>query len=346
MSKEANMPRRGSDRSKTDRLNKIKSLLSRLSEENALSITEIWTEVKNAGFSVNRKTVERDILEDLSIYTPLTATGSNPEKYFYPEGNSPDYELLFKDDQLQTIILALANFKNMSPSLIKGYCEDVENTLLSKLPKSLATEFEYLKTISSSGHTSLGESADLDKDTYYVVTSALRSGFAFVCNYHSPYDSSRNNNLRHFAPLMLHFVGGAPYVFVYDQDDSKKTIKSLRINRIKNPKLTCDKVDQNRRKEINLEYSIGGYGTGDEKIVDYAIHCSEPMAKRFNEYQIHHSQEVIEIKKNHYCIKFKLSDSTEVVRILSQYGEFIEKIEPEFIYEQVKAIWRKGLKVA
>lgn len=340
------MPKKQSDKSKADRLNKIKSILSRLSSEHAMSITAIWEEVKRAGFAVNRKTIERDVGEDLSTSTPLAATGSNPERFYYPDDCSPDYELKFNDHQLQTIILALENLKNMSSSLIKGYCEDTENTLISKLPQKLSDEFEFLKSISSSGHTALGEAGDIDKDTYHKILNALRSGYVFECNYHSPYDPSKNTIIRHFAPLMLHFVGGAPYVFVYDEDDKNKTIKSLRINRIKLPQITSTKVNQKRRNEINLEHSIGGYGTGEQEVIDYVIYCSKPMAQRFDEYHIHPSQEVSQIKANQYRIKFKLADSIEVVRILSQYGEFIDKIEPASIYDQVKEIWKKGLKVA
>ncbi|MFZ4715538.1 MAG: helix-turn-helix transcriptional regulator [Bacteriovoracaceae bacterium] len=339
------MPRKESDRSKSDRLNKIKSIISKLSEEEAMSITELWEEVKSAGFDVNRKTIERDIGEDLTINTPLASTGTNPERYFYPEGLGPDYELKFNDHQLQTIILALQNLKNMSSKLIKGYCVDAEDTLISKLPQSLANEFEVLKSISSSGHTALGESGELEEETYTIVTSALRSGFSFECFYHSPYDPKKNNVKRNFGPLMLHFVGGAPYIFVYDEDDPKKMIKSLRINRIKEPRITTNKVDKKRRKEINLEHAIGGYGTGNHDIIEYVIYCSDELAKRFEEYKIHPSQKISKIKTNEYKIKFTLVNSTEVVRILSQYGDFIYRIEPDTVYRQVKEIWRKGLRV-
>lgn len=39
-----------------------------------------------------------------------------------------------------------------------------------------------------------------------------------------------------------------------------------------------------------------------------------------------------------------MNDSDEVVRLLSQYGEFIKEIKPERAYEKVKEIWKKGLK--
>ena len=107
-----------------------------------------------------------------------------------------------------------------------------------------------------------------------------------------------------------------------------------------------EKVDQKRRKEINLEHSIGGYGTGDQESIEYVIYCTEPLAERFEEYHIHSSQVITKIKNNNYRIKFKLGDSLEIIRILSQYGEFINKIEPESVYDQVKEIWRKGLEAA
>ncbi len=339
------MPRKASDRSKNERLNKIKSMLSRLSEDEAMSITEIWERLKEAGFKINRKTVERDLMEDLTLETPLGSIGSSPQRFYYPEGCDPDYDLKFTDQQLQTIILALENLKSMSSNLIKNLCEETEETMISKLPSNLTAEFEFLKTISSTAHTAIGEAGDLDKKVYETVTQALRTGLVFECYYHSPYESSKKTVRRHFAPLMLHFVGGAPYLFVYDYDEENNPIKCLRINRIKEPRHTSLKVDQSKRSLINLKHSFGGYGTGNQKVIEYIVYCKRPMAQRFEDVHIHPSQEIMMIGPNQYRIKFKLADSKEVIQILSQYGGFIDKIEPESVYEQVKEIWKKGLKV-
>jgi predicted DNA-binding transcriptional regulator YafY len=326
---------------KTDRLNKIKAMLSRRSPFEAMSITEVWQELKIAGFDVNRKTVERDVAEELAINTPLSSMGSNPERFFYEEGHTPDYELKFNDQQLQTIILALQNLKDMAPALIKKFCEETENTLISKLPNNLAKEFLLLKTISSAGKTSLGEAGELDRETYLTITNCLRQGFAFECSYLSPYKEDFTKRV--FSPLQLHFVGGAPYLFAIDELDPKKTIKSLKISRISKANMTTMKVNIKRRKEINLDHAIGGYGTGNHEVINYVVICTEELAKKFKENRLHQGQKIEMIKKDKFKISFNLVDSHEIVRILAQYGDYIHSIEPKSVYDQVKSIWQAGL---
>ncbi len=336
------MSEKQDERSTEERRNKIKSLLDRLTPESAMSITEIWELLRDADYEVTHKTIERDI----SKLTDLATTGSNPARYYYPPGASPNYKLEFNDQQLQTIFLALQNFKSLSPEFIKKFCDDAEKTLINKLPTKLGNEFRMLKTISSVGHNVLGESAEFDKETYLEVIKALRTGYMFECRYHSPYQPEKNNLTRVFAPLILHYVGGTPYIFAYDNENEKKPIKNLRINRIHKIRILTDKVDPQHRKNINLEHVFGGFGGGKETVLEYTVHCTKQMANIFEEQRIHPSQKITKISDTQFAIKFNLANSDEVTRILSQYGEWIEKIEPDFIYEKVKQIWKKGLKAA
>src|SRR5690606_25651621 len=103
---------------KVQRQNQVKRLLSHTSESTALSITEISDRLHSMGFSVNRKTVERDI-EDISLDYPLQETGSNPTRFYFDGEFKLDFELVFDETQLQTIILALQSFKQLSPGALK-----------------------------------------------------------------------------------------------------------------------------------------------------------------------------------------------------------------------------------
>jgi hypothetical protein len=68
------------------------------------------------------------------------------------------------------------------------------------------------------------------------------------------------------------------------------------------------------------------------------------MAMKFKEQKIHPNQKVEVLKDGLFGITFTVHDSNEVVRLFSQYGEFIKEIRPEGCYERVKEIWKKGLK--
>jgi predicted DNA-binding transcriptional regulator YafY len=333
------MGRHNLDQSKINRQNQVKRYLSQTSVESALSITEITEKLITDGFNINRKTVERDI-EDISISHPLSETNSNPRRFYFDGEFKLDFELVFDENQLQTIIMALESLKQVSPKVIKHLCQNVETTLLSKLPKALAKEFEHLKSISSTSPTILGEGGDIDPEVFETVLYCLRKGRAFRCQYFSADESKQSARERVFAPLKLHFVG-APYLYVYDCEDNK--IKTLRISRIQNALRTETPVDKKRAKEIKLDHVFGAFGKGDEQVVHYAITCKRPMALRFRDQKIHPTQKIEAQQDGDFMITFSVHDSDEVVRLLSQYGEFIKDIKPEAAYQKVKAIWNKGL---
>jgi len=336
------MPKHNLDQGKVQRQNQIKRMLSLTSEESALSITEIADRLNSEGYGINRKTVERDI-EEISANHPLSETASNPRRFFFDGEFKLNFELVFDENQLQTIILALESLKQMSPKVLKGLCSNVETTLVSKLPRALAKEFEHLKSISNASPTILGEGVDIDPEVFNTVLSCLRKGKVFECQYHSPDESRFSDRKRSFAPLKLHFVG-APYLYVYDCENGE--IKLLRISRIHHAVKTDLNVDKKRAKEIKLDHVFGAYGRGDEKIVNYAIKCTKPMAMKFKEQRIHPSQKIEVLKDGLFEITFSVHDSDEVVRLLSQYGEFIKEIRPEGEYERVREIWKKGLKAS
>lgn len=120
----------------------------------------------------------------------------------------------------------------------------------------------------------------------------------------------------------------------------------LRISRIHKAVKTDQSVDKKRAKEIKLDHVFGAYGRGDEKIVEYAIKCTKPMALKFREQKIHPSQEIEVLDGGLFEIRFTVHDSDEVVRLLSQYGEFIQEVKPASTYERVREIWKKGLKAS
>jgi predicted DNA-binding transcriptional regulator YafY len=332
------------NKGKVPRQNRIKRLLSMTSEDSALSITEIAEKLNTEGFNINRKTVERDV-DDISEDQdyPLSETDSNPTRFFCNGELPQNYELIFDENQLQTIIMALQSLKQMSPKVIKDLCLEVESTLITRLPKTLASEFGHLKSISNAAPTILGEGADIDPGVLQTVLHCLRKGKVFECVYSSADDLTPSARVRSFAPLKLHFVG-SPYIYVYDTEDS--VIKMLRISRIHSVSLTEKSVNKSRAREIKLDHVFGGYGKGTEKIIHYSITCAKPMALRFNEQKIHPSQKIEVLKDGFYKITFSVHDSLEVTRLLAQYGEWIKEISPESEYDRVKEIWKKGLKAS
>ena len=336
------MPKVLSDRGKVQRQNHLKRLLSHTSEESAFSITELAEALQKEGYKVTRKTIERDI-EDISIDYPLSETAANPRRFYFDGEFKIDFELVFDENQLQTIVLALQTLKQVSPGVLKALCTDVEGTLMSKLPKALGKEFNHLKSLSYAGATVLGEGGEIQPGVFQTVLIALRKGFVFECQYLSTDDPQPSERIRKFAPLKLHFAG-APYIYVYDCEND--VIKLLRISRIHKMKMLELKVNRKRADEINLEHVFGGYGKGTEKVINYEVTCSQPMALRFKDHKIHPSQKIEVLIGGLFRITFSVHDSLEVIRLLAQYGEFIKNVKPECEYMKIKEIWMKGLAAA
>lgn len=338
------MPKYLESKGKPQRQNRVKRLLSHLTEASAMSIMEITERLNSEGFNVNRKTVERDI-DDIGLDEdyPLSEIGSNPARFYFNGELPQKYELIFDENQLQTIVLALQSLKQMSPTVLKSLCTEVEETLVGKLPKSIAREFEHLKSMTNTSPTILGESGEIDPGVLQTVLLCLRRGKAFECKYSAFESLKSSNQIRQFAPLKLHFVG-SPYLYVYDCEDN--VIKMLKISRIHSVVMIEKAVNKKRVREIKFDHVFGGYGKGSEKVIEYAVTCTKQMAHRFSEQKIHPSQLIEELGDGNFKISFSVHDSLEVVRLLAQYGEFIKYIEPKEEYEKVKKIWKQGLNAA
>jgi predicted DNA-binding transcriptional regulator YafY len=285
--------------------------------------------------------VDRDIAQLSLEHAGLLEIEGRPSRFYFEEGYQVHYSISFKEDHLQTIVIALQNLKTMGCPTVADLCKETEDVLLSKLSAFDRKDFAQLKSKSTIAKTVLGKSQGTQKETYKRVFDSLQKERAFLCHYQSPYGQIVEKRL--FHPLMLHFVGGAPYIFVYDSLDQNK-IKILRLSRIQKVEITDEPVDQSYKDKINLDHAFGAYGTGSEKIIAYTIYCTAPMAGKFKEQQIHPSQVIQQIEEDLYRIEFSLNDSHEIIKYLSQFAESIKKIEPEDIYKKVQAIWEAGLK--
>lgn len=335
------MPKKLSDHSKLVRQQKIYNILRHhTDEENALSVSEIHNRLSREDVDTCNRTIKRD-LEEMSITHKLSATETMPTRFYCSDDYEPDYQLTFNESELKTMTLALQALKEMSDKFQSSLCEKTEAILMSKLPKEIAKDFEKLKSytiVSPSLRAVVGQE---DSESYKKILKALKEEKVITCENHSPYkDKAYRQLVRTFSPLKLNMVGSEQYLFVHDHES--KTIKRLKVCRMKNIVITDKKVDKKLIESKDLEASIGGFGGPETVVQKYVVHCDELMAILFKEKMLHPSQKVSE-HNGSYTISFEVNPSIEISRYLAGWAKHIHNVEPASVMDEMKDIWASGL---
>lgn len=337
------MPKKLSDIPKVVRHQKIYNILRFFtSEDNSLTVSDIHAKLIKDDINTSQKTIQRDLM-DMSSTHKIMATETRPARWYCSAECDLDYELTFSESDLKTIALALRSLREISDTFQRTLCERTEATLLSKLPKNIAADFEKLSSytiVSPSLRTIAGVESSI---AYKTILKALKEERVIRCENHSPYkDESYRKIQRTFSPLKLNMVGGEQYLLVQDHMDNK--VKRLKVCRMKNIEIRNEKVDQNLLANLNdLDMSIGGYGSPGMESQIYEIYCDELMATLFEEKKMHPNQ-VVEKVNGEYVIRFESYQSIEIARYLSGWSKHIRHVNPKSVMDDMQEIWEAGLK--
>jgi len=327
--------------SKVHRQQKIFNYLKHLTENSALSIHDIHQKLMSEGFDLIQKTVARDI-DEMSETFKLQEMGENPVRFYASSDFKPDFELTFTQEELQTITMALESLKQTSPNYLGKLCLEAQNTLETKVPAKLYNDLIKFKNMHIFHYGINGRAVARDDKSFALAMRALRNGFTIKCKNFSPYkDEEYNQRIRHFAPLAFLLSGGIPFIYVRDMDDNG--LKTLRLTRLTEVKITKEPVEPMKKESIkNLDHAFGGFGLGfsNEDLISYEIHCTGEVATYFTEREIHSEQRIEKISSDHFIITFSLPDSREIIRLLAGFGAEIHKILPVPIEQKVFDILR------
>lgn len=301
-----------------------------------MSISEIYNALIGQGVTVTKKTIERDLVE-VSNNFKLLETGTYPMRFYASVDFCPDYELLLSESELQVILLALDNLKQTSPKYLQGLCASAETSLESKLPKSLASDLATYKDLHLFSYGINGRAVAKDNESFGLIMKCLRQGKAFTAHNISPYkDDEYNSRQRNFAPLLFHMSGGIPYLVVRDLDDGEK-IKSLRMTRLVNAKLTCtDVAPITSAERLQVDHIFGGYIRNIDEVLNYEIIGDEVLATYFGEREIHNTQKIEGLGGGNFRVSFSAVQSNEIDKILAGLMDHIDSISPEEVFHNVK----------
>ncbi|MFY7992433.1 MAG: helix-turn-helix transcriptional regulator [Bacteriovoracaceae bacterium] len=336
------MPVKNSDFQKSERHHLLYGILkSRTNELNALTVTEIY-EILSREVSVDRKTVGRD-LEEMSGPYKLLETEEKPRRYYVSSDFTPDYDLSFNEDELQTLILSLENLRHVAPAGMEKIISGVRAKILSKIPKTLAEDFARFQQKLIVTDSIVGMEQEEEGESIRPILEALRLDKAIRVKNFSPYKKEKPKS-RIIHPLLLNLTGGIFYLIASDPEDKFK-IKRFRVSRLKEVEILSEKVKLKSPAILkNLDFSFGGYGTGDEPLIEYKIKCSGELALFFKERKFNKTQKIKELSQGFCEVSFKSRSSREITRLLAGFGEELHAVSPKEIQDQIQSIWRSGLK--
>lgn len=334
------MPVKHSDLQKAERHHLLYGILkSRTNEDNALTVTEVY-EILSADVQVDRKTVARD-LEEMSGPYKLLETEDKPRKYYVSSDFTPDYDLSFNDEELQSLILSLENLRHVAPSGMEKMISGVKSKILSKLPKSLSEDFARFQDKLVVTDSIVGTEQGENTEAIQLIFEALRSERAVKVKNFSPYKKEKPKS-RVIHPLLLNLTGGIFYLIASDPEDKNK-IKRFRLSRLREVEILPEKIKlKSSLMKKNLDLSFGGYGTGDEPVIEYKIKCSGELATFFKERKLNPTQKMKDLKDEAVEVSFQSRSSREIIRLLAGYGDDLISISPKEIKDQVFQIWARG----
>ncbi len=334
------MPVKNSDLQKNERHHLLYGILkSRTSENHALTVTEIF-ELLSREVQVDRKTVARD-LEEMSGPYKLLETEEKPKRFYVSSDFSPDYDLSFNEEELQSLILSLENLRHVAPSGMEKMISGVKSKILTKLPKSLSEDFARFQEKLVVTDSIVGVEQGEDEDAIKLILEAIRSERVISVKNYSPYKKEKPKS-RVIHPLLLNLTGGIFYLIASDPEDKNK-IKRFRLSRLKEVEILSEKTKLKSSSVLKkLDFSFGGYGTGEEELLEYKIKCTGELAIFFKERKFNRTQKMKELRAGEWEVSFESRSSREITRLLAGFGDDLLSVSPKEIKDQILQIWSLG----
>ena len=330
------MPKKTNDLKPYERFPIYQRILERRDDDCAMTLTEIQEAfVRETGFKISRKMVDRDVLNMTQSFGVIESSG-HPKRYYIDPNFSQKYRLDLSESELQILILSLEHMKASSLKIFEDHCHSLEKALDLSLPRELGVRLKQFKSHYSFSYGSYGRPNPWDEKSMEVILQSLRVGRTIECQNLSPYhDDSYNDAKRHFAPLQLSMVGNTPYLLVKDMDDGEfKRPSALRLINVRLTDISIPKVNL---EKINIaNFSFGGFGGINQETVDISIKCKGALATFLHERIIHPTQNIESLGNGIFQITFKIPPSTEISRFLSSYGTDLLEITPESLLNEVQ----------
>ena len=322
-----------------DRQRAIAGILKRAPNE-GWSLTEIHQKLVSSGLRVIRKTVERD----LDVMKGLSSHGKYPQRFTLAPNYQDSYEIELKEEQLQTLALAVGLLGKYAPAYFERVADDVQRAVMGRLPALEKKELSRFLSLQVVHDAAPGKAKLKSSESLLVVLKALRSGQTFECCYESQSSAIGKDpdRIRSFGPIIFEMAGFTPYILVQDLEDKK--CKRLKISRISKANILPNKFIT-PPKNAWSEYldSFGGLGGGNFSSENVTIKADDIVADFFENHEWHHTQKLVRHEDGTCTVTWKVPLSWALDHQLAGFGGHIHAIAPAKLKARVLELWKGGL---
>ena len=283
----------------------------------------------STGENICHSTIEKDIFAMRMDHDAPIQYNKKEKGYYYSdvEFNMDDIPLTDSDiSAIKAATSILNQFKNTR--LFSQFQYAIEKILdrvtLTENNKSNFNDdivhFESLPTVGGNEHLE-------------PILKAIQSKKVIQFEYQS--FKSDNISVRRIHPYLLKEYRNRWYVI--GKSELKNKIITFGLDRIKGLFLLDNtfSVDSSFSPDLFFQYSIGitAYDGSPENVV---IKTNKVLSKYLISQPLHHTQEVVDIKKDFYTFSYYLLPSFELKMLLLGFGNDLEVVKPDSLIKDIK----------
>lgn len=297
-----------------------------------LMVSEIHQRLNDDGFSVDKRTVHRDIELLEQAHIPLDKEGSPPESRWRI---SPFAEIKqniqFSYQEIFSLFVARKSLEHLRGTPIYSALDSVFTKIEKVLGKNSEAFAELLANIEFRPHITWHTSiSPVILDTIY---HALEEGHPLHINYRAGAGENPGQaKQRKVGPECLYFADGGVYLIAIDID--KNEPRTYALGRVLDAEMLNNEIYDKKgySPEKMFKSAFGVLNTGTVSDIEILVHG--PLASYLSERRWHESQETIK-NSDGTIFKFQVKMNDELVRFVLGMGPSATVIKPAELKQAV-----------
>ena len=304
-------------------------MLKLIPRERKTTVKELQTKLEGLGYSVNRRTLERD-LDRLSIPFAIEAdTRSKPYGWRYALNMHPANIPGLTSSEALTIVLLETYLKTLLPvaiadNLASHFSAARHSLSVEHSDSKLQSWLKKVKVLSPGQHLL---APTIDPSIQRTVYNALMQGYQLEMDYHA----ANSTEAKHYGSVHLQGLvqyGSVIYLVVTINDHSD--LRLLVLHRIQ--KVALKEVPLSPLENFDLQTYIdqGGFGFGETSVpIELVALFKNGAGHHLIETPLAVDQQIERLDPQRLKITAEVLDTPGLQRWLSSFGPDVEVLSPE-----------------